>query len=88
MAFNSAPRSNAAAPANDAWKAQAFLNMFITRTDGSKVKVGAIPLKTSKKFENALIERLKQEGGLQAFADAVAFDFQLVDDTAKADVGF
>lgn len=88
MAFNTAPRSSVTAASNDSWKAQAFLNLYVTRADGTKAKIGAIPLKTSKKFEAALIERLSQEGGLQAFADAVAFDFQKVDEAVPADVGF
>lgn len=89
MAFN----TNAAAAssnnqANDQWKAQAFLNFFVTRTDGTKLKVGAIPLKEATKVGKAMITRLKEEGALQAFMDALTVDFQLVDDGQPSNVGF
>jgi hypothetical protein len=80
----------AVAPAqtNDSWKAQAFLNMYIKRADGSKAKVGALAFKANKKFDAALIKRFQEEGGLQAFADAVIFDFQMAESDTPVDAGF
>lgn len=89
MAFN---RINAAAaPAassNDSWKADAFLNMYIDRPDGSSIKVGAVTFKTSKKTDAAMIQRLQDEDGIEAFKKAVRFDFRMVTDEPISDIGF
>lgn len=73
---------------NDAWKAQAFLNFFIEKPDGSKTKIGAIPLKDSRKFDSALIKRLQEDGAVQAMMDVMVVDFQLVDDGKVPELGF
>lgn len=90
MAFNfNAPA--AAAPAgqtNDSWKATAFLNFYAKKPDGSRVKIGAIPLKQSKRTEAALIQRLSQEDGVAALMAALEIDFQLVDDGKPVELGF
>lgn len=59
MAFQS--NAQAAAPANDNWKAQGFLNLSLPSKDGGKVKLGAIPLKTSNPREKALIDWLTED---------------------------
>lgn len=88
MAFN---RITAAAPAqsnNDSWKADAFLNMYIDRPDGSSIKVGAVTFKTSKKTDAAMIQRLQDADGIEAFKKAVRFDFRMVTDEPISDIGF
>lgn len=88
FSFN-VPSSNNAATADEKWKAQAFLNLWVKRADGSRAKVGAIPLREAKAFEKALIARLKQDGAMEAFANALEIDFQMADKpTSEVNVGF
>lgn len=68
---------------NDAWKAQGFINIYVKVGEGKR-KVGSIPLKESKAFERALLERLQMEGGVEAFAANLEIDFQLADKETKA----
>lgn len=83
----------ATAPAqDDSWKAQAFINAYITMADGTRKKLGVLPLKASKKFDAAVIKRLS-EGGEDALAAMVAkieFDFRLADadDGVEVEAGF
>lgn len=88
FSFNAPAQSNVAG--NEAqWKAQAFLNLWVRRQDGSRAKIGAIPLKAQRNFDKALIERLSQEGGVEALMKAVELDFQMADRPAsEVNVGF
>ena len=90
--FNTAPASNnnnASSSDNAQWKAQAFLNLWIKRPDGSRAKIGAIALREQKNFEKALIARLQEEGALDALHQALEIDFQMADrPVTTADVGF
>ena len=87
MAF--ANRSTAAVPQNsDSWKATAFLNVFVKRKDGTRMKIGAIALRDSKKVEAALIARLSEKDGVACFMKALEIDFNLVDDGTPAVLGF
>ena len=92
MAFNPGNTAPVAATTNDSWKAQAFLNIYIPKkgVEGGRIKVGAIPLKSAKKFDASVIERLSSGGpeALQAFAAVVEWDFNLVDDSKPADLPF
>lgn len=92
MAFNSGNTAPVAAPTNDSWKAQAFLNLYVPKpgVEGGRIKIGAIPLKSAKKFDAKMIERLSSGGpeALQAFANCVEWDFNLVDDSKPADLPF
>lgn len=75
LAFN-AP--TAAAAANAFEKAAAFINVYITTPTGKR-KVGALPLRQSRPFEAALIERLaKDEDATEAMMGVLELDFQLV----------
>lgn len=81
--------NNAAEGQNgERWKATAFLNLWARRKDGSRFKIGAIALKDSKRTDAGLIERLKQEGGVEALLAAMEVDFQLADQQGPVDVGF
>ena len=64
MAFatSSAPaQSPAAAPTNENWKAQGFLNFYLPAKNGQRRKLGAIPLKDSKVNEKQLRAWLEED---------------------------
>ncbi len=70
--------NTAAAQANDDWKAQAFLNIWLPTKSGGKRKVGAIPLKTSRAGDAQLIDFLSGgEDALRSLVNKLEFDFQL-----------
>ena len=77
MAFNNTARKTE--ETNDNWKATAFVNIYVPTSEGGRRKIGALALKDSKPYEAQLIARLQEDGGMQAFVDAVQFDFQLAD---------
>ena len=86
---NNSNNQQASAQNNEQWKATAFLNVFVNVGEGNKRKLVGIPLKESKAFERMLIERLKEEGGIEAFAENVSFTFELADKEVKAsDLGW
>ena len=73
---------------NDSWKAQAFINVYVATGDNKRKLIG-IPLKESKAFERMLIERLQEEGGLEAFAENVSFTFELANkEVSSKDLGW
>ena len=89
MAFKNQQQLSSGQSNNENWKAQAFINVFVTFGEGNRRKLIGIPLKESKAFERMLIERLQQEGGLEAFAENVSFTFELADKEVKAsDLGW
>lgn len=47
--------------ANDSWKAQGFINLYLPSKDGKRKKLGAIPLKESKHSEKALLQWLNED---------------------------
>ena len=71
--------NTAAAQANDDWKAQAFLNVWLPTKAGGKRKVGAIPFKISRAGDAQLIEFLAGGGedALRSLVNKLEFDFQL-----------
>jgi hypothetical protein len=88
FAFNK-PASETTATAQADWKATAFLNIWVRRADGSRAKIGAIPLKDQRNFDKALIQRLQQEDGIEALVKALELDFQMADKPAsEVNVGF
>lgn len=83
----------ATAPAqDDSWKAQAFINVYMPMNDGTRRKLGVLPLKASKKFDAAVIKRLTEGGeeAVAAMAGKIEFDFRLADadDGVEAEAGF
>ena len=90
MAFkNQSNARNQQSEQNENWKAQAFINVYVATGEGNRRKLIGIPLKESKAFERMLIERLKEEGGIEAFAENVSFTFELADKEVKAsDLGW
>lgn len=93
MSFRFNTPSTAAASSSvtsqEQWKAQAFLNLWIRKSDGTRTKVGAIPLKETRNFDRALISRLQQDGALEAMMNSLELDFQMADKpVGSVDVGF
>lgn len=76
---NTAP---AATPANDSWKAQGFLNLYLPSKDakGGRRKLGAIPLKDSKPAEKALMEWLNEDPSrVASIAAKLVVEYQAAD---------
>lgn len=85
----STTRNNNESEQNDSWRATAFLNLFVNTGNGNKRKLIGIPLKDAKAFERMIIERLQQEGGLEAFAENVSFTFELANkEVSSKDLGW
>ena len=64
MAFNSsaaAQSNHSSAAQNENWKAQGFLNLYLPTNNGSRRKLGAIPLKESKVNEKQLLAWLNED---------------------------
>lgn len=60
MAFQPATAVNNT-PSNDSWKAQGFLNFYLPGKNGSRKKLGAIPLKENKPNEKTLLAWLNED---------------------------
>lgn len=89
MAFSFNNNSQSQQQQDPNWKAAAFLNIWIKKSDGSRAKIGAIPLKDSRNFDKALIARLQEDGAVDALAQALELDFQMADQpNRQVDVGF
>ena len=62
MAFNTnTAAAPAATPANESWKAQGFINLYLPSKDGKRRKLGAIALKESKVNEKQLLTWLNED---------------------------
>ncbi len=74
-----AATNNAPAARGNFEPAVAFLNLYLPSRDGQRVKLGAIPLRSSKEREAALVEALKGNPDLcAAIISKLEIDFQLV----------
>jgi hypothetical protein len=82
-------RNNASEQSNDNWKATGFINVYVNVGNGNKRKLIGIPLKEQKAFERMLLERLQQEGGVEALQANLSITFELADKEVKAaDLGW
>ena len=82
-------RNNASEQSNESWKAQGFINVYVNVGNGNKRKLIGIPLKEQKAFERMLLERLQQEGGVEALMENLSITFELTDKEVKAsDLGW
>lgn len=82
-------RNNASEQTNDNWKATGFINVYVNVGNGNKRKLIGIPLKEQKAFERMLLERLQQEGGVEALQANLSITFELADKEVKAaDLGW
>ena len=68
-------------------RAAAFLNLWVRRKDGSRAKIGAIPL-SGDGFQGAVIKRLEEEDGLEALVNNLEIDYVKVDPNRTYDAGF
>lgn len=79
MAFRNSNAQRNTAQSNDDWKAAGFINIYISRKDGSKAKLGAIPLRMVRDNEAQLFEWLKSnENNIEKLAKALIIDFRSV----------
>ena len=66
---------------NQDWKASAFVNLFITRKNGSKMKLGFIALKADDPEHLQLMEWLEAaEGNLEKLATKLILDYRIVEE--------
>lgn len=71
---------------NSDWKASAFINLFITRKNGSRMKLGFIALKSDDPEHLQLMEWLEaDEGNLEKLATKLVLDYRVVEE--KTDDG-
>lgn len=59
-------------------KSDAFVNIYMTLKNGQRKQIGFIGLSNARDLDAAIISRLKSEGGLEAFANVVDFEFREV----------
>ncbi len=73
-------------------KADAFINIWVKRADGTRAKLGAIPLKNSAAYQAGVIERLSKGGdeAIAALMGVLEVDFKLANSepVAASAVGF
>lgn len=75
MAF--AKTNTQAAPANETWKSQGFLNFYLPAKNGTRRKLGFIALKDSKPNEKVLLEWLMEDPSRVAtILSKLEIDFQ------------
>ena len=78
---------------NDNWKSDAFINLWLPRRDGSRAKLGSIPLKLSRTNDAQVIEHLANapdlEAALEQLKERIVIDFNMADgsDSAGLDLG-
>ncbi len=71
---------------NTDWKASAFVNIFVTRKNGTKCKLGFIALKEQDPEHAQLMEWLEaDEGNLEKLQSKLVLDYRVVE--AKSDDG-
>lgn len=71
---------------NSDWKADAFLNLFLPRKDGSRMKLGFCALKLSQADQAQLIQWIKEdpEGHLEILKRKLVIEFK---ELAQASAG-
>lgn len=89
MAFKNSQTRNQSADQNENWKATAFINVYVNVGEGNKRKLIGIPLKESKAFDRSLIERLQQDGGVDALQENITLTFEMAEkETSAKDLGW
>lgn len=82
-------RNNTSEQSNDNWKATGFINVYVNVGNGNKRKLIGIPLKEQKAFERMLLERLQQEGGVEALQANLSITFELANkEVSSKDLGW
>lgn len=77
--------NNKGSNSNSDWKADAFLNLFLPRKDGSRMKLGFCALKLSQADQAQLINWIKEdpEAHLEILKQKLVIEFKEVLDTAS-----
>ena len=86
MAFNRsfAPsNTNAAQQQGGFTKAGGFINLYLTRADGSKAKVGAIALRADEEVGAFLLQAFEDPENIKKFANKLEFEYRRVTDPAE-----
>ena len=66
---------------NSDWKASAFINLFITRKNGTKMKLGFIALKSDDPEHLQLMEWLEADPKrLESLGQKLVFDYRIVEE--------
>ena len=73
-------------------KADAFINIWVKRPDGTRAKLGALALKSSTAYQAGVIDRLKTGGdeAIAALMGVLEIDFKMAstEPVAASAVGF
>ena len=78
-------RSNNSGNGNGDWKADAFLNLFLPRKDGSRMKLGFCALKLSQADQGQLIQWIKEdpEAHLEILKQKLVIEFKEVSEASS-----
>lgn len=81
-------RNNSQSGNNDDWKANAFLNCFLPRRNGTRMKLGFFPLKENNVDQAKLIQWIKEnpEERLAALLDKLVIEFHEVGSADESDL--
>lgn len=81
-------QSNKSNSGNDNWKADAFINVFLPRRNGTRMKLGYFPLKENNIDQSKLIAWIKEdpEGRLAALLDKLVIEFHEVNQQNESDL--
>lgn len=73
---------------DDDWKANAFLNVFLPRKNGTRMKLGFFPLKENNVDQRKLIEWIKEdpEARLAALLNKLVIEFHEVGAQDESDL--
>lgn len=73
---------------NDDWKADAFLNVFLPRRNGTRMKLGYFALKENNIDQAKLIAWIKEdpEGRLASLLDKLVIEFHEVSNQEESDL--
>lgn len=73
---------------NDDWKADAFINVFLPRKNGTRMKLGFFALKESNVDQSKLIAWIKEdpEARIAALLDKLVIEFHEVGQQGESDL--
>lgn len=85
--FNRQSNSNSNSNSNQDWKADAFLNLYLPRHDGTRAKLGAIALKGSNDTHQAIMLLLaKEPAALERIIEKLMIEYHVVSAEATSDL--
>jgi hypothetical protein len=85
---NQGSRNNNQSGNNDDWKANAFLNVFLPRKNGTRMKLGFFPLKETNIDQQKLITWIKEdpETRLASLLQKLVIEFHEVGSQDESDL--